>query len=106
MYNTNGSTNGPPLLTVDSALAACGGGITPRTPEILNSLMAMTNPLEYSYPGGGQTNSQVSSIDVDVLHFWCISNRNIRNEMRDNRRLEYFGAKIDQKFVSGRQIRN
>lgn len=36
---------------VGSLLAAEQGGNTPRTPEILNSLIAMTSPLEqYNYP--------------------------------------------------------
>ncbi|XP_049285719.1 activating transcription factor 3 isoform X2 [Anopheles funestus] len=52
MFNTNLSLNVPSLLIMD--------GGTPRTPEILNSLMAMTNPLEYSYP---VNNSQTSLND-------------------------------------------
>uniref|UniRef100_A0A182VWH9 BZIP domain-containing protein n=1 Tax=Anopheles minimus TaxID=112268 RepID=A0A182VWH9_9DIPT len=52
MFNTNLSLNVPSLLIMD--------GGTPRTPEILNSLMAMTNPLEYSYP---MNNSQTSLND-------------------------------------------
>lgn len=76
MYTFNGGLSAPPLLSIDS-----GGGGTgsnneqnnlcaqigsnnnnnnstntsniPRTPEILNSLIAMTNPLEYSYPSDG-----------------------------------------------------
>lgn len=60
MYNTNTSTSGPPLLSVDNGPATMGNmcGNTPRTPEILNSLMAMTNPLEYSY-AGAHANQQV-----------------------------------------------
>ncbi|XP_058060053.1 activating transcription factor 3 [Anopheles bellator] len=42
MFNTNLTLTVPSLLVMD--------GGTPRTPEILNSLMAMTSPLEYSYP--------------------------------------------------------
>ncbi|XP_035897670.1 activating transcription factor 3-like [Anopheles stephensi] len=52
MFNTNLSLTVPSLLIMD--------GGTPRTPEILNSLMAMTNPLEYSYP---VNNSQTSLND-------------------------------------------
>lgn len=43
MYNFNTSLSTPPMLGVDF------GSNTPRTPEILNSLIAMTNPFEYSY---------------------------------------------------------
>lgn len=64
MYNTNGSVGGAPLLTVESAAIAAGCGTTPRTPEILNSLIAMTNPMEYSYAGGGQANMQVRIIQI------------------------------------------
>lgn len=42
----------------------CAGGNIPRTPEILNSLIAMTNPLEYSYPATttqAATNSSAST---------------------------------------------
>ncbi|XP_053681244.1 activating transcription factor 3-like [Anopheles nili] len=52
MFNTNLSLTVPSLMIMD--------GGTPRTPEILNSLMAMTNPLEYSYP---VNNSQTSLND-------------------------------------------
>ncbi|XP_058825536.1 activating transcription factor 3 [Topomyia yanbarensis] len=45
MFNSNLSLTVPPLLGIDGGVCT-----TPRTPEILNSLMAMTNPLEYSYP--------------------------------------------------------
>lgn len=44
MYNFNMSLSTPPMLGVD----ICSQ--TPRTPEILNSLIAMTNPLDlYSF---------------------------------------------------------
>ncbi|XP_063709882.1 activating transcription factor 3 [Culicoides brevitarsis] len=67
MYTFNGGLSAPPLLSIDSGggggnnnnnsnnandqnnLCVAGSNI-PRTPEILNSLIAMTNPLEYSYP--------------------------------------------------------
>lgn len=46
MYNFNQtSLSTPPLLGV--GVDFCSS--TPRTPEILNSLIAMTNPFEYSY---------------------------------------------------------
>lgn len=48
MYNLN--VSGPPLLGVDGGVCTQ----TPRTPEILNSLIAMTNPLEYSFPSNQQ----------------------------------------------------
>lgn len=34
---------------------------TPLTPEILNSVMAMTNPLEYSYPANAAANANAST---------------------------------------------
>ncbi|XP_055549311.1 activating transcription factor 3 [Wyeomyia smithii] len=51
MFNTNLSLTVPPLLGIDGGVCT-----TPRTPEILNSLMAMTNPLEYSYPVASNPN--------------------------------------------------
>uniref|UniRef100_U5EER6 Putative activating transcription factor 3 n=1 Tax=Corethrella appendiculata TaxID=1370023 RepID=U5EER6_9DIPT len=53
MYNLNVSLTAPPLLGIDSGICTT----TPRTPEILNSLMAMTNPLEYSFPSTPATGS-------------------------------------------------
>lgn len=52
MFNSNLSLTVPPMLGLDSGVCT-----TPRTPEILNSLMAMTNPLEYSYPALASNNS-------------------------------------------------
>lgn len=49
-----------PLLSVDF------GGATPRTPEIVNSLMAMTNPLEYSY-------SMPSQVSLIVITYYYLS---------------------------------
>lgn len=64
MYTFNGGLAAPPLLSVEAGGGGGGGtntcaGNIPRTPEILNSLIAMTNPLEYSYPSG---QNQVSLI--------------------------------------------
>lgn len=33
----------------ENMLGVDGCSVTPRTPEILNSLMAMSNPLEYTF---------------------------------------------------------
>lgn len=55
MYNFNTSLSTPPLL----GMGIDFGSNTPRTPEILNSLIAMTNPFEYSY---ATVTSQASSI--------------------------------------------
>lgn len=52
MFNSNLSLTVPPMLGLDSGVCT-----TPRTPEILNSLMAMTNPLEYSYPSLANTSN-------------------------------------------------
>lgn len=60
MYTFNGGLTAPPLLSVEAGGGGGGGNVAnttcagniPRTPEILNSLIAMTNPLEYSYPSG------------------------------------------------------
>lgn len=49
MFNLNTSLS-TPLLGVDMSQ-------TPRTPEILNSLIAMTNPLEYSFSSASSGNS-------------------------------------------------
>lgn len=60
MFNSNLSLTVPPMLGLDSGVCT-----TPRTPEILNSLMAMTNPLEYSYPalatGNTSTNNNTAT---------------------------------------------
>ncbi|XP_055698745.1 activating transcription factor 3 isoform X4 [Phlebotomus papatasi] len=57
MFDLNMGLAGAPLLGVD------GSGVctTPRTPEILNSLIDITNPLEYSYSSARP--SQVSNVD-------------------------------------------
>uniref|UniRef100_A0A1B0GHS6 Uncharacterized protein n=1 Tax=Lutzomyia longipalpis TaxID=7200 RepID=A0A1B0GHS6_LUTLO len=57
MFDLNMGLAGAPLLGID------GSGVctTPRTPEILNSLIDITNPLEYSYSSARP--SQVSNID-------------------------------------------
>lgn len=43
MYNLNVSMGAPPLLGVGPSTVSC---TTPRTPEILNSVIAMTNPMD------------------------------------------------------------
>uniref|UniRef100_A0A1L8DIC3 Putative activating transcription factor 3 n=1 Tax=Nyssomyia neivai TaxID=330878 RepID=A0A1L8DIC3_9DIPT len=57
MFDLNMGLAGAPLLGID------GSGVctTPRTPEILNSLIDITNPLEYSYSSARP--SQVSNVD-------------------------------------------
>lgn len=73
MYNLNGSMSGQQMLGVDgcsqssivtsSSIVTTSNGhltvnnpaCTPLTPEILNSVMAMTNPLEYSFPATSAT---------------------------------------------------
>ncbi|XP_031627376.1 activating transcription factor 3-like, partial [Contarinia nasturtii] len=67
IYNFNDNMNGIPIINVDmsttsipvvptpnatntSNLTVGTNTTTPLTPEILNSVMAMTNPLEYSFP--------------------------------------------------------
>src|SRR5690349_8010766 len=61
MYNFNTSLSTPPLLGVGMDF----GSNTPRTPEILNSLIAMTNPFEYSY--ASQASSIPSSNDISPV---------------------------------------
>lgn len=80
MYNLNGSTmNGPPILSVVDGVSSAGltPGIcttTPRTPEILNSVIAMTNPLEYSFPST-TTGIVVQPKQSQVRSMWfsCLS---------------------------------
>ncbi|XP_055604976.1 activating transcription factor 3 [Uranotaenia lowii] len=60
MFNSNLSLTVPPLLGIDGGVCT-----TPRTPEILNSLMAMTNPLEYSFPVTSNTSSSNNSIIIN-----------------------------------------
>lgn len=61
MFNSNLSLTVPPMLGLDSGVCT-----TPRTPEILNSLMAMTNPLEYSYPVAALANTNHSTASTSV----------------------------------------
>lgn len=59
MYNFNTSLS-TPLLGV--GVDFCSN--TPRTPEILNSLIAMTNPFEYSYSSASQSQSIPSTASI------------------------------------------
>lgn len=64
MYNFNTSLQTPPMLGVGVDF----GSNTPRTPEILNSLIAMTNPFEYSYASmTSQASAIPSSNDVSQV---------------------------------------
>lgn len=42
---------------------------TPLTPEILNSVMAMTNPLEYSFPSTSNVSTRVSQVRQRLFFF-------------------------------------
>jgi hypothetical protein len=82
MYNLNVSLSAPPLLSVEGGSGFC---TTPRTPEILNSLMAMTNPLEYSYPASTVQQPQVSRhfmifFLVKIIHFPKVT-KNIKTQI-------------------------
>ncbi|CAG9809980.1 unnamed protein product [Chironomus riparius] len=57
MYNFNTSLS-TPLLGV--GVDFCSS--TPRTPEILNSLIAMTNPFEYSYTSATSQNQTIPTV--------------------------------------------
>lgn len=68
MYNLNVSITGPPMLGVDSgggggSIGAAGlcSGTTPRTPEILNTVMQMANPMEYSFQASTAATSPTTS---------------------------------------------
>lgn len=65
MYNFNTSLSTPPLMGVGVDF----GSNTPRTPEILNSLIAMTNPFEYSYTSvaSSQAPTIPSAIDASPV---------------------------------------
>lgn len=63
MYSFNTSLSTPPLLGVGLDF----GSNTPRTPEILNSLIAMTNPFEYSSYASVTSQAIPSSIDVSPV---------------------------------------
>lgn len=68
MYNLNVSLATPSMmmLGVDGAI-----GATPRTPEILNSLIAMTNPLDdYSYEADNQPTQ--TSTNVSLIGDWAL----------------------------------
>ncbi|XP_075233143.1 activating transcription factor 3 isoform X2 [Lycorma delicatula] len=64
MYKLNMSGTGAPgnLLSVTQGESSC---TTPRTPEILNSLIAMINPLD-SYRGGAGTGPRLASSPPSV----------------------------------------
>lgn len=64
MYNFNQtSLSTPPLLGV--GMEFCSS--TPRTPEILNSLIAMTNPFEYSYASSLASQQQQQQQSSQVI---------------------------------------
>lgn len=93
--------SGPPMLGVDgcastvsnhlSATTTTGstttGGLTvgvcnttPLTPEILNSVMAMTNPLEYSFPSANlSTATTMKMSQVNSNLFLLVLNWNSPN---------------------------
>lgn len=60
MYNLNVSLAAPQLLGVGPSTVSC---TTPRTPEILNSVIAMTNPMDtyQQHHQQNQTNHQVQN---------------------------------------------
>lgn len=88
MYNLNGSMSGVPMLGIDGCsstptiliattsvtnnnnnpnnltVGSCSN--TPLTPEILNSVMAMTNPLEYSFPSMNSTTTKAAITNQQV----------------------------------------
>lgn len=93
IYNFNDSMSGVPMLNVDmvttasvavmptptpmvtstSNLTVGTANNTPLTPEILNSVMAMTNPLEYSFPPGVNTSNQMATKVSQVTNFFFLS---------------------------------
>ncbi|XP_055302439.1 activating transcription factor 3 isoform X2 [Sitodiplosis mosellana] len=82
IYNHfNDNMNGVPILNVDMATTTSAAVVqptpsvtntsnlmvgtattTPLTPEILNSVMAMTNPLEYSFPSTTTSNPSTNKV--------------------------------------------
>lgn len=93
MYTFNSGLSAPPLLSIDSGGGGSGNDQNnlcaqlgsssnnnnnsnsnnntnnsniPRTPEILNSLIAMTNPLEYSYPSDGNVVAANNNCNVST----------------------------------------
>lgn len=97
IYNFNDNMNGIPILNVDMATAssvaaatvepptsavtntsnltvattATAAAATPLTPEILNSVMAMTNPLEYSFPSIAASN-KVSQVRLEKTFYFFL----------------------------------
>ncbi|XP_065095093.1 activating transcription factor 3 isoform X2 [Ochlerotatus camptorhynchus] len=59
MFNSNLSLTVPPLLGIDGGVCT-----TPRTPEILNSLMAMSSPLDFYSGAVTQANTTTSTNSV------------------------------------------
>lgn len=111
--------SGPPILSVDGANGGGGGSgsatlavsscsTTPRTPEILNSVIAMTNPLEYSFPSSTQSTpatitltsaniSATAQTPTQVRNqddFWQRENKSTNSTHIFNRlKIEFFGVK-------------
>lgn len=72
MYNLNVNLATTAATAATSLLAEGGSGNTPRTPEILNSLIAMTNPMDaYQFNGDG-----TKSVTRSVPHAGSSSDSN------------------------------
>ncbi|CRK89401.1 CLUMA_CG003151, isoform A [Clunio marinus] len=80
MYNCNMSLSTPPMLGVGVDF----GTTTPRTPEILNSLIAMTNPFEYSYASALTSQSSVIPSSNDVSPVIACKTESFLNQQYDN----------------------
>lgn len=78
MYNLNVNVNVAASSAVTNLLAVESACTTPRTPEILNSLIAMTNPMDdYNYNASEKCATgglRVSSISfISLILGWVVS---------------------------------
>lgn len=72
MYNLNVNLAAAASNAVNTLLSVDNGCTTPRTPEILNSLIAMTNPLDnYSFEDCKLTNGPLTNLSSDSNSSSC-----------------------------------
>lgn len=96
MFNSNLSLTVPPMLGLDSGVCT-----TPRTPEILNSLMAMTNPLEYSYPALAANTSNTSTSANNSATTTANNNNSVSQASQDSHS-NSSGSPLDSPAGQGR----
>lgn len=77
MYNLNVNLAATAANAVNSLLSVDNACTTPRTPEILNSLIAMTNPLDNYTFGDDALKASMGESHVTNTHTTKLINRKI-----------------------------